>query len=193
MFAIIGLGNKGDLYKNNRHNVGFFTIDRLLAKLQASMQLSEKFKARISKTSILDHKIILIKPEQYMNNSGIPVQKILSYYNISTENTVVIHDDIDLPLTKCKIKRGGGSGGHNGIKSLDNYIGRNYLRIRIGVSRPENQEDVTEYVLGNFNNSEKTQILKTIDCIVENFYLILENKLDHFISTFENINLDKGL
>ena len=193
MFAIIGLGNKGDLYKNNRHNVGFFTIDRLLAKLQASMQLSEKFKARISKTSISDHKIILIKPEQYMNNSGIPVQKILSYYNISTENTVVIHDDIDLPLTKCKIKRGGGSGGHNGIKSLDNYIGRNYLRIRIGVSRPENQEDVTEYVLGNFNNSEKTQILKTIDCIVENFYLILENKLDHFISTFENINLDKGL
>lgn len=183
MFAIIGLGNKGDLYKNNRHNVGFIAIDHLLVKLQATMQLSKKFEAKIAKTSISDHKVILIKPQQYMNNSGISVQKILSYYNIATQNTIVIHDDIDLPLSKCKIKQGGGSGGHNGIKSLDNYIGQDYLRIRIGISRPENQQDVTDYVLGNFNNSEKIQMLTTIDHIVENFSLILENKLDNFTSS----------
>jgi PTH1 family peptidyl-tRNA hydrolase len=122
-----------------------------------------------------------MKPMTYMNLSGGAVAAVQSYYNISLKNIYVIHDDIDLVVGRVKCKQGGGSGGHNGLKSLDQAIGDNYYRIRIGIGKPENsQEAVADYVLNNFSKTEYNVLQQAIGKITNNFDLLLKNKLEEF-------------
>jgi len=157
MFLIVGLGNPGDEYKNNRHNIGFKFIDYLLES-SSNTKIQKKFNAIIAKTVLNDHEVILLKPQNYMNNSGLAVKEVSHFFKIKSENIIVIHDELDLKFNEIKTKFSGGSAGHNGLKDIDKHIGNNYHRIRIGIDHPRNLEnsniEVANYVLQNFNLNE---------------------------------------
>lgn len=161
MFLIVGLGNPGDEYKNNRHNIGFKFIDYLLES-SSNTKIQKKFSAIIAKIILNDHEVILLKPQNYMNNSGLAVKEVSHFFRIKSENIIVIHDELDLKFNEIKTKFSGGSAGHNGLKDIDKHIGNNYHRIRIGIDHPRNLEnsniDVANYVLQNFNLNESKLI-----------------------------------
>ncbi len=151
---IVGLGNPGADYLFNRHNVGFMAADALAHAWRANAWQS-KFKAQIASVQVAGETALLVKPTTYMNLSGEAVGEALRYYKLSAPDVIVIHDDIDLLPAQIRIKQGGGNGGHNGLKSLDATIGKEYWRVRIGVGRPEHKGQVSDYVLGNFSKTDR--------------------------------------
>ena len=157
---VVGLGNPGNKYKNNRHNAGFLAIDYLIGKFKAS-KISSKFKGELFKSD----GYLFLKPQTYMNLSGESVAAVKNFYKIKNENITVIHDDIDLKPGALRFKRGGGSGGHNGLKSIDSLIGNDYYRVRIGIGRPERKEEVINYVLSDFSTEELNCVEKTFENI----------------------------
>ncbi|MFV9952630.1 MAG: aminoacyl-tRNA hydrolase [Rickettsia conorii subsp. raoultii] len=180
MILVIGLGNPGKEYQYTRHNVGFIAIEKIANQYNSSFSTKKKFNCEIADTISDGQKIIFIKPITYMNLSGKSVISVKTYYNVHPAKIFVIHDDIDLETSRIKFKTGGGNGGHNGLKSIDVVIGNNYNRIRIGVGRPQNNQDVADYVLNNFSKPEYETVMQAIDRITSNFGLILENKLEEF-------------
>ncbi|MDR0296782.1 MAG: aminoacyl-tRNA hydrolase [Rickettsia sp.] len=177
---VVGLGNTGKEYQNTRHNVGFLAVDYLSEYYKISWNTKSKFHAELAQGVIDGHKLLLAKPLTYMNLSGRAVQAICSYYNIKTPNIFVIHDDIDLPIGRIKYKLAGSSGGHNGLKSLDQHVGNDYHRIRIGVGRPATYDDVSDYVLSAFSKEEYKIIISSIEVIINNFHLLLSGKVEEF-------------
>ncbi len=169
MKLIVGLGNPGNQYKHTRHNIGFMAIDCYLQSLDLEFIVQTKFKSHFLK---IDN-AIFIKPQTYMNLSGESVTKIVNYFNI--KDILVIHDDLDLNFGNIKIKFGGNSGGHNGLKSIDKYITNQYTRLRVGIGHPRNIDDkicVSDYVLQNFNNIELEQlkqIFKITNSAIQSF------------------------
>jgi PTH1 family peptidyl-tRNA hydrolase len=162
---IVGLGNPGNEYFGTRHNAGFMAIDQL-AGGDASWKKEKN--SLLSATTVCGHKIMFAKPQTYMNNSGVAVQAIMAFYKIPLENLAVIHDDMDLPVGDVREKLGGGSAGHNGIKSIDNAVGRDYLRIRIGIGHPRDfgsKIDPADWVLGKFSLDDMKKISAAIDTI----------------------------
>ncbi|OGY41825.1 MAG: aminoacyl-tRNA hydrolase [Candidatus Buchananbacteria bacterium RBG_13_36_9] len=153
MKFIIGLGNPGPEYQNNRHNIGFQTLDQL----SANFKLEKKFKAEISKGD----NFILAKPQTFMNNSGQAVKALKTFYKIKPENIIIIHDDIDLPIGKIRISQGSSSGGNKGVDSIIKEIGsKNFIRIRVGIANSQRVKiPADKFVLQNFNPSDK-KILK---------------------------------
>lgn len=169
MKLIVGLGNPGKDYENTRHNVGFLFIDNFLKK--KALKTKKKFNSLYAEYNIDNEKIILLKPQTYMNLSGIAVKKYVDYFNIKIEDILIIYDDMDFETGTFKIKPTGSSGGHNGIKNiLDNLGTQNIKRIRIGISKTKN--DKIDYVIGKFRKEEKEQITNIIeisDKIIEDF------------------------
>jgi len=162
---IVGLGNPGNEYKNTRHNVGFMAVDAL-APDRATWKKEKN--ALTTRTEIDGFNVILAKPQTFMNNSGEAVAPLMAFYKIPLENVVVIHDDMDLKLGTLREKVGGGSAGHNGIKSIDNAIGKEYRRIRIGIGHPRDFEspiDPADWVLGKFDSEQLKQIKSIIKSI----------------------------
>lgn len=151
---IVGLGNPGADYLLNRHNVGFTAIDALAENNRATAW-QKKFKGHVASLVLADTTALLLKPTTYMNLSGEAVGEALRYYKLTPEDVIVLHDDIDLEAGQIKVKQGGGDGGHNGLKSIDAHIGKDYWRVRIGVGRPEHKSEVTDYVLGNFSKADQ--------------------------------------
>ncbi len=150
---IIGLGNPGDAYRDTRHNAGFLVVDRLAQAFSIPLDKG-KFDVVMGRGKIGGCEIILAQPQAFMNRSGPPVQRLVNYYKILFEEILVIHDDIDLPFGRIRIKVNGGHGGHNGLKSLiDTFGDKNFIRLRIGVGRSE-ISTVTNHVLGRFNELE---------------------------------------
>lgn len=162
LILIVGLGNPGTAYLNTRHNVGFMAVD-VLAGTDAVWKKEKK--SLISKTE----NVIFAKPQTFMNLSGLAVQALMTFYKIPLENLVVIHDDIDLKIGDVREKTGGGSAGHNGIKSIDAAVGRDYHRIRIGVGRSNQPMDTSDWVLGRFSSEDLEIINNTIKKISDNF------------------------
>lgn len=165
LVLIVGLGNPGNEYKNTRHNVGFMSID-FLAPTDATWKKEKN--AMTARVDIDGLNAILVKPQTYMNNSGEAVGALMAFYKIPLENVVVIHDDMDLKLGDLREKIGGSSAGHNGIKSIDNAIGKEYRRIRIGIGHPrdfENPMDPADWVLGKFDAVQLKQIKSVIKSI----------------------------
>ncbi|WP_375319314.1 aminoacyl-tRNA hydrolase [Candidatus Tisiphia endosymbiont of Oplodontha viridula] len=177
---VVGLGNTGKEYQNTRHNVGFIAIDYLSEYYKISWNTKVKFHAELAQGTIEGHKLLLAKPLTYMNLSGKAVQAICSYYNIKPPNIFVLHDDIDLETGRIKYKLAGGSGGHNGLKSLDQCVGNDYHRIRIGVGRPVANGDVSDYVLAAFSKEEYKIIVNSIEVIINNFHLLLSGEMEEF-------------
>ena len=159
---VVGLGNPGEAYAETRHNAGFLAVDKVSAAFSIPFA-KQKFDARFGIGSIDGIKVILAKPMAFMNRSGPQVQKIAGYFRILCEDMLVVHDDMDLAFGKLKIKEKGGDGGHRGIKSLiDAFGGGDFVRLRIGVGRPEAGIGAADYVLGKFNLEER----KNLDRII---------------------------
>lgn len=173
---VVGLGNPGKEYERSRHNIGFDIVDLLCASYGLGFSGLTKFNAEIASGVVDKTKLILLKPMTYMNLSGKSVLPVCSYYKISPQNIVVIHDDIDVQIGAIKYKFGGSSAGHNGLKSIDQAVGSNYHRIRVGVGRPPEKIAVADYVLGKFPLSDyeliKKQFEKNLDC----FDLLIRNR-----------------
>lgn len=150
MHLIVGLGNIGEKYQLTRHNVGFMVIDEITKNLSTSNIQKSNFHSTLEKSGY----DLYSKPTTFMNNSGMAVHAIKEYYKLGIEDIIVIHDDIDLPFGTVKFKIGGGHGGHNGLKSIDSHIGKEYIRVRIGVGKPKDKADVANYVLDNFSKEE---------------------------------------
>jgi len=150
----IGLGNPGTKYENTRHNIGFKIIDQLVSELGARDVSKASFEGILFKYS--NH--YFLKPTTYMNLSGKSVLAVKQFYKIDLEDIIVIHDDIDLPFGALRFKKGGGHGGHNGLKSIDTMIGQEYLRVRVGVGKPEHKSQVADYVLHDFSKEEEQHL-----------------------------------
>ncbi len=171
MFLICGLGNPGVNYKNTRHNIGFNFVDSVILRLKMDKIKKDKTK-ELYLGEVNNQKLFLLKPLTFMNLSGKAISEIINFYKIKLENTFVVHDDLDLQLSKVKIKQGGGNGGHNGLESIDQFIGLNYYRIRIGIGHPGQKDLVSSYVLNKFSQKEEEIITKKIDKMTSNLELI---------------------
>ena len=160
---IVGLGNPGSAYAQTRHNVGFMVIDELLSRYSHDTINKAAFEGELFK--IKEH--YLLKPTTFMNLSGRSIATVKKFYKI--DDVVVIHDDLDLPFGALRFKVGGGHGGHNGLKSADACIGKEYLRVRVGIGRPAHKGEITSFVLGKYDASQqevlKEQLSKTADAI----------------------------
>ena len=180
MFLIVGLGNPGAEYQGTRHNAGFMAADALAETYRFSSYKS-KFDGLIAEGTIDGEKCLLLKPQTFMNLSGNSVLKAAAFYKILPENIIVIHDDMDLQPTQIKAKRGGGTGGHNGLKSIDSHIGANYNRIRLGVGHPQGIGDaVVNHVLSRFSKADALSLQYNIDIVVKNIPVLLKKGISAF-------------
>ena len=185
MFLFVGLGNPTPNSENNRHNIGFKVIDAINAKFKLSKQ-KPKFKGLLTTGNINEKKVYAIKPLTFMNNSGICIRELIEYFKIEAENIIVFHDDLDIDFGKIKTKFGGSSAGHNGIESIDKFIGKDYSRVRIGIGKPNDKIAVSDYVLKDFDDDEKQQLETLKNNITENLAILIDKKLDLFSSTVNN-------
>ena len=185
MLLFVGLGNPTPNSENNRHNVGFKIIDFINKEFGLSKQ-KPKFKGLLTTGNIANQKVYAIKPLTFMNNSGICIRELIEYFKINAEDVVVFHDDLDVEFGKIKAKFGGSSAGHNGIASIDKFIGKDYSRIRVGIGKPNENIEVADYVLQNFNEDETIGIEKIIKNISNSLSILVEKKLDLFSSTVNN-------
>jgi PTH1 family peptidyl-tRNA hydrolase len=181
MFLVVGLGNPGAEYAATRHNVGFMAADEIHRRYNFA-PFRAKFDGLIAEGQINGEKVYLLKPQTYMNLSGNSVVKTAHFYKILPQNIVVIHDDMDLTTDKIKAKLGGGSGGHNGIKSIDANITPNYNRIRIGVGHPQikSEDSIVSHVLSGFSKADKENVEKNIDLVAELLPVLLEKGVAEF-------------
>ncbi len=181
MILIAGLGNPGNNYNNTRHNIGFTAVDTISDQYNLSWLSKSKFNSEISAGDCEIGKIILCKPNTFMNLSGSAVKSIARFYKIDLDKIIVIHDDIDLSLGKIKHKIGGSSGGHNGLKSINNLVGANYQRLRIGVGRPAHSNyQVSDYVLSKFDDDEKALLKDRLILLSQNLKLLISNDIEKF-------------
>ena len=154
MKMFVGLGNPGTKYQHNRHNVGFMIIDKL-ADDYGFDSWKSKSGAQIATGRIGMTKILAVKPQSFMNKSGLPVCELARFYKIESQDIYVFHDEIDLGEGRLRVKQGGGHGGHNGLRDIDRHMGKDYWRVRIGVGRPLTKEDVHKWVLNDFSRHDK--------------------------------------
>ena len=185
MLLFVGLGNPTPDSENNRHNVGFKIIDAINKEFSLSKQ-KPKFKGLLTTGNIGSKKVYAIKPLTFMNNSGICIRELIEYFKINAEDVIVFHDDLDVEFGKIKAKFGGSSAGHNGIASIDKFIGKDYSRVRVGIGKPNNGIEVADYVLQNFDEDESVGIQKISKDIIESIPILVEKKLDLFSSTVNN-------
>ena len=185
MLLFVGLGNPTPDSEHNRHNVGFKIIDTINKKFSLSKQ-KPKFKGLLTTGNIEGEKIYAIKPLTFMNNSGICIRELIEYFKINAEDVFVFHDDLDIEFGKVKSKFGGSSAGHNGIESIDKFIGKEYSRVRIGIGKPKTKAEVTEHVLKDFDEDEMIELEKITKNITNAISLLIDKKLDLFSSTINN-------
>lgn len=195
MKLIVGLGNPGDKYENSRHNLGFFVLESFLQKeekLKKTFWTEEKkFKALTHQITLNDVKIILLKPTTFMNDSGIAVQSYASFYKIKPEDIVIVHDELDLPLGKIRIRFGGSAGGHNGVNSIIERLGTDkFLRIRLGIGKEARrvgvQHDSSDYVLSTFETNEKGKVKSMVKQAVKDLILLQKHGIDLYMSKYHS-------
>lgn len=183
---IVGLGNPGSKYEKTKHNIGFMAIDNIVKNLDVTFTDDKNFKAQIGSTFINHEKVYFVKPTTFMNNSGIAVKALLTYYNIDITDLIVIYDDLDMEVSKLRLRSKGSAGGHNGIKSIIAHIGtQEFNRIKVGIGRPLKGMTVINHVMGQFNTEDNIAISLTLDRVVNavNFYL-QENDFEKTMQKF---------
>ena len=185
MLLFVGLGNPTPDSENNRHNIGFKMIDVLNQKFGLTKQ-KPKFKGLLTTGNIGEKKVYAIKPLTFMNNSGICIRELIEYFKIGAEDVTVFHDDLDIDFGKVKAKFGGSSAGHNGIESIDKFIGKEYSRVRIGIGKPKTKASVSDHVLKDFDDDEMLELKKITNNIVNSISILIDKKLDLFSSTVNN-------
>ena len=184
MFLIVGLGNPEEEYSNTRHNMGFDTINKLANEYNIKIN-KNKFKGLCGSGIIENEKVILLKPQTYMNLSGESIKEAMAFYKIKSENIIVIYDDIDIEPGMIKIRKKGGPGGHNGMKSVISEIDtQNFPRIRIGIGKPENKGQLIEYVIGKMPQTDKDILEKATILGKEAILEIIKNGVDIAMNKF---------
>ncbi len=172
---VVGLGNPGKKYNNTRHNIGFCAVDSIANSLGVNI-LKSKFDALYAITDFGGQKILLLKPQTFMNLSGQSVSKAINYYKLNNKDVIVIYDDVSLEVGKLRIREQGSAGGHNGIKSIIDYLGQNFARVKVGVGdKPHAEYDMADWVLSSFTQSEKKLIHARFDDIRHAVKLIIED------------------
>lgn len=157
-WLVVGLGNPGERYAKTRHNAGAMVIDVLVGRVGGKLSPLKGKRALAAQGRLVDEPVVLAVPSSYMNESGGPVRSLVDYYGSGVERLIVVHDELDLDFGRLKLKRGGGAGGHNGLRSIDKSLGTpEYLRVRFGVSRPPGPAD-PDYVLREFKSSERKEL-----------------------------------
>ena len=183
-YLIVGLGNPGREYKENRHNIGFMLIDRLAIRLNARMTRMQS-KALIATARHGEDKIILAKPQTFMNNSGQAVQGLSHFYKVSLENLMLVHDDLDLPFGNLRLRPAGGAGGQKGVKSTIQRLGtNNFPRLRLGIGRPPGRMDPAAYVLQNFAKGDDQILSETLDRAANAVFAFVEEGIDKAMNEF---------
>ena len=185
MILFVGLGNPTPDSQNNRHNIGFKIIDAINQNLGLSKQ-KPKFKGLLTTGNIGERKVYAIKPLTFMNNSGTCIRELIEYFKIESSDIIVFHDDLDIEFGKIKAKFGGSDAGHNGIASIDKFIGKDYSRVRIGIGRPKDNMEISDFVLQNFDEDEIVGLEKIKNNITESISILIDKKLDLFSSTVNN-------
>ncbi len=181
MQIVVGLGNPGAQYQNNRHNVGFMAADAI-ARRHSFSPWSKKFQGLIAEGRIGDERVLLIKPQTYMNESGRSVGEALRFHKLEPSSLVVLYDELDLAPAKVRLKVGGGAGGHNGIRSIDAHCGKEYRRVRIGIGHPGVKELVQRHVLGDFAKVDAEWLDPLLDAVADNFGLVLAGQDSSFMN-----------
>ena len=181
MLLFAGLGNPGARYANNRHNVGFMAADAIHRR-HSFLPWSKKFHAEIAEGRLGDDKVLLLKPQTFMNLSGQSVGEALRFYKLELSALTVFYDEIDLAEGKLRIKTGGGAGGHNGIRSIDGHVGNAYRRVRIGVGHPGVKEMVQHHVLGDFAKADREWLDPLLDAIADNAAMIVKGDESGFMN-----------
>ncbi|GFO67974.1 peptidyl-tRNA hydrolase [Geomonas limicola] len=186
---IVGLGNPGPQYSWTRHNAGFMVLDRL--SRQAGISVTKKaFSGLSGDGNWAGERVILLKPQTFMNLSGRSVAEALRFYKLTPADLIVIHDDLDIPYGSVRLKLGGGHGGHNGLRSIDQELGsKEYLRVRMGIGRPVHG-DVSNYVLSNFHKEEMDGLLNVLDGVIDSMEMLLKEGLPKAMSIHHNKKLN---
>ena len=185
MLLLVGLGNPGPEYAKHRHNVGFMAVDAIV-KRHAFGPFRKKFQGRAAEGEIAGQKVLALKPETYMNDSGRSVEAAAAFYKIPPEDVVVFHDEIDLLSRKIRVKRGGGHAGHNGLRSIHETIGPDYRRVRIGIGHPGDRNRVTGHVLGPFAKEDQEWLAKLLDSLAAHADLLVKSDDAGFMSKVAN-------
>lgn len=178
---LVGLGNPGTKYAGHRHNIGFMAVDEIVRRHRFSAWRG-KFKGEFCDGVIDGVKTLALKPQTFMNLSGQSVAAMAAFYKIPPENITVFYDELDLAPGKLRVKQGGGANGHNGLRSLDSHIGKNYWRVRLGIGRPQDRDRVTDYVLGDFSKSDAVWLEKLLAAVAEETSLLLQNNGGMFMT-----------
>ena len=183
---IVGLGNPGDKYAGTRHNVGFWLVDRLAANTGAVLKAEKKVLGEVAQTSLAYRNIRLMKPTTYMNESGQAVRRVLDFYKVEPEQLLVLHDELDLPPGTVRLKKGGGHGGHNGLRDIISHCGKDFPRLRIGIGHPGHKSQVSGYVLRNPGSKERRLIEDSLPPAAEAVERLLTDGLEkamHWLHT----------
>ena len=183
-WLLVGLGNPGPSYAGNRHNAGFLALD-LLADRMGSRFKAHRGRADVVEGRLAGRRVVLTKPKAYMNESGGPVASLRGFFKIPVERIIVVHDELDLPFGGLRLKRGGGDGGHNGLKSLSTSLGsKDYLRVRFGIGRPPGRQDPADYVLKDFSTIERRELPFLIDRTADAAEALLVQSLEQAQNAF---------
>lgn len=189
MYIIVGLGNPGLKYENTRHNVGFLTIDYLSEKFNIDVKKS-KFKSLYGQGEISGQKVMLVKPQTFMNNSGEAIREIKNFYKVDSQNIIVVYDDIDIDFGKIRIRKKGSSGSHNGMKSIIYQIqDDNFPRIKISVGKNPEYMDLANFVLSGFSEKEAKVIRGEIKNASDAISLMLDQGIDKAMNEFNSLNV----
>lgn len=181
MLLIVGLGNPGSKYENNRHNVGFLAVDAI-ARRHSFSPWSKKFQGLVADGRLGDEKVLLLKPQTFMNLSGQSVGEAMRFHKLTSKDVVVLYDELDLAPGKVRVKTGGGAGGHNGIRSMDAHCGKDYRRVRIGIGHPGIKEMVTHHVLGDFAKSDHDWLDPLLDAVGDNAAMLVKGDDNGFMT-----------
>lgn len=188
MYIIVGLGNPGREYVNTRHNIGFEAIDVIASKYNININ-KEKFKGLYGDGRIGGEKVLLVKPQTFMNLSGESIREFVNWYKVEPEKVIVVYDDISLPVGKLRIRPKGSAGGHNGIKSIIYHLNTDiFPRIKIGVGSPENKNyDLADYVLGKFSKEETEILIKTVIKVADATEALIKSGIDKAMAEFNGL------
>jgi PTH1 family peptidyl-tRNA hydrolase len=182
-WLIVGLGNPGREYTFTRHNIGFLAVDQLAEEFGTGGDKS-LFKS-VVRTALIDgQNVLLQKPQTFMNLSGEAVGACARFYKIDLANIIVLHDELDIPFGTVKVKKGGGAAGHNGLKSIDQHLGQDYWRVRLGIGHPGDKDRVSDHVLSDFSKAEEKALESFFKTLTDNFALMLDGKDKEFSKLF---------
>jgi PTH1 family peptidyl-tRNA hydrolase len=181
MRLVVGLGNPGSEYAHNRHNIGFMALDAVMRRHDFAAP-HRKFHGAVAEGRIAGERVLALKPLTYMNESGVSVAEASRFYKIPSEHIYVLYDELDLVPGKVRVKRGGGSAGHNGIRSIDAHCEPDYWRIRLGIGHPGDRSTVLHYVLRDFTKADLVWLRPLLDAVAETIPLLLEGRDSDFVS-----------